>query len=99
MSSSEAQAPAETAKQSAKRRVLEKKFPVEFAKQGELVQKLLVLVTTEITSCTFERLNHVGVRQLAQVFDMLSVEEDPDKVLAWLLVECDKRSGVPPVMK
>ena len=64
-----------------------------FSDLGEPIQKLLMQVAKDITDAELKSFSKVTVRQLAKVFDMLAVEEDPDKILAWLKREMNKNSA------
>jgi hypothetical protein len=61
-----------------------------FADLGEPIQKLLLQISKDISESEIQKFTKVTVRQLAKVFDMLALEEDPDKILAWLRREIDK---------
>ena len=79
------------AMEAARRRQLEGN--TDFQMLGEPIQKLLLRVSNDVSSTRLERLTKVSVRLLAQVFDMLSVEEDPDTILAWLDNELEKNDA------
>lgn len=51
-------------------------------------------MTHDVTDAQMKKLSKVSVRLLATVFDMLSVEEDPDKILEWIDNELER--GGPP---
>ena len=55
-----------------------------FEDLGEPIQKLLQAVSKDITNEELQLFSKISVRLLAKVYDMLSSQEDPDKILAWL---------------
>ena len=58
-----------------------------FENLGEPIKKLLVEVEgtgKEIDDKTMELLQHITVKQLAKIFEMLGQGEDPETILAWL---------------
>lgn len=66
---------------------------VLFQDLGEPIQKLLQAVTKDITNEELQLFTKVSVRLLTKVFNMLSAQEDPDKILAWLKAEAARANG------
>ena len=64
-----------------------------FCNLGEPIQKLLMQVHKNISNDELKILSKITVRQLAKVFDMLSLGEDPDKILFWLQREALRAQG------
>eukprot|EP01061_Rhynchopus_euleeides_P045784 TRINITY_DN83_c0_g1_i1.p1 TRINITY_DN83_c0_g1~~TRINITY_DN83_c0_g1_i1.p1 ORF type:complete len:1783 (+),score=668.90 TRINITY_DN83_c0_g1_i1:154-5502(+) len=58
-----------------------------FENLGDPIQKLLLEVSSqgkEVDDRTMELLQHITVKQLAKIFEMLGQGEDPETILAWL---------------
>mgnify|MGYP001591582405 FL=1 len=64
-----------------------------FCNLGEPIQKLLMQVQNDVSQAEMQLLSKITVRQLAKVYDMLALEEDPEKILAWLKREARKNAG------
>ena len=67
-----------------------------FCNLGEPIQKLLVQLAKDVSDAELELFSKVTVRQLAKVYDMLALEEDPEKILAWLKRETLRTRGMDP---
>ncbi|CUI15100.1 inositol 5-phosphatase 1, putative [Bodo saltans] len=61
-----------------------------FEHLGEPMKRLLLQVHRDISDNDLTMYSKISVRQMAKVFDMLSLEEDPDKILAWLHREASR---------
>ncbi|CUI15184.1 inositol 5-phosphatase 1, putative [Bodo saltans] len=55
-----------------------------FENLGEPIKRLLMQVNKDVSNEDLSLYSKITVRQLAKVFDMLALEEDPEKILAWL---------------
>ena len=64
-----------------------------FKDLGEPIQRLLLQISKDISDKELELFSKVSVRMLAKVYDMLSVEEDPEKILSWLRREARRAAG------
>ena len=78
-------------KEAERRRSLE--VNTQFQNLGEPIQKLLLQLAQDVSSEEIQMFSKVTVRQLAKVYDMLNLEEDPEKILAWLRREAMKARG------
>lgn len=67
-----------------------------FANLGDPIKKLLMQVNKDVSNEDLSLYSKISVRQLAKVFDMLALEEDPDKILAWLHREALRARGIDP---
>jgi hypothetical protein len=65
-----------------------------FENLGEPIQRLLLSVSKDVSSEDMKLLSKVTVRQLAKVFDMLALEEDPEKILVWIRKEALRAQGI-----
>ena len=70
-----------------------------FCNLGEPIQKLLMQVHKDLSNDDLKLLSRITVRQLAKVFDMLSLGEDPDKILFWLQREALRAAGKEDTLK
>ncbi|RNF01518.1 putative Unc104-like kinesin [Trypanosoma rangeli] len=63
---------------------------------GEPIRRLLLQMQRNLTDEELDVFTKVRVRQLAKVYDMLALEEDPERILAWLKKEHLKAKGIDP---
>ena len=67
-----------------------------FENLGDPIKNILLQLTQdgkEVDQDTLQLLQHITVKQLAKVFDMLNQEEDPETILAWLKRRARKNRG------
>ncbi|RNF05013.1 putative Unc104-like kinesin [Trypanosoma conorhini] len=63
---------------------------------GEPIRRLLLQIQRNLTDEELDMFAKIRVRQLAKVYDMLALEEDPERILAWLKKEHLKAKGIDP---
>ncbi|KEG08918.1 putative Unc104-like kinesin [Trypanosoma grayi] len=63
---------------------------------GEPIQRLLQQIQRNITDEELDMFARIKVRQLAKVYDMLALEEDPERIMTWLKKEHLKMKGIDP---
>ncbi|KAF8283619.1 putative Unc104-like kinesin [Trypanosoma cruzi] len=63
---------------------------------GEPIQRLLQQIQRNLTDEELDMFAKIKVRQLAKVYDMLVLEEDPERILVWLKKEHLKAKGIDP---
>eukprot|EP00659_Diplonema_papillatum_P009259 gene9259-14345_t len=68
-----------------------------FENLGEPIKRIILQVEQEngkeVDEATLQLLQHITVKQLAKIFDMLGQGEDPETILAWLKRRARKNKG------